>query len=126
MVDKVRRKLSQAVKIDAAGARNITHGEIDRRKLHVLRKSLVPGRASVSSGDQLFEDGPPCGFKALQRSGDIVRAGGQRLIKRNRILHREPGPGANREMCGMQRVPDKHAIASRPLFVLDDWELPPD
>src|SRR5262245_8013445 len=126
MLDKARRKLAQAFEINAAGARDIAHRQIEGRKFHVLRKSLIPGRAPVRPGNQLFEDRPPSCFKALQRSLDIACTGGQCLVERDCIFHCQPGSGTNGEMCGVQGVPDKHAIAGRPFFVMDDGKLPPD
>ena len=39
---KLRRQLAQALDIDAAGARDVAHGEFGRRELHVLGEILVP------------------------------------------------------------------------------------
>src|SRR5476649_2783743 len=77
-LDKVRRQLAQTLDIDAAGARDVAHGEFGRRQRHVLGEALIPGRARIRAGDELFHDRPARRLERRQRSRHVVAMLSQR------------------------------------------------
>src|SRR5215813_7112496 len=57
--DEPRGDLAQAVDIDSTRTCDVAHGKISGCKLHVLRKMLVPKRASICPRHQLLQDRAP-------------------------------------------------------------------
>src|SRR6476646_1120915 len=123
--NEFRRQSAQPLQVDAARARDVAHGEVDRRKPHVLRKMLVPFGAAIGAGDQLFQDRTARALVGGERRGNIA-VRGQRLVERAGVFHGEPRAGADGKMCGVQRVAQQHAVAMRPARIVHQRKLPPD
>src|SRR5712664_2994053 len=107
-VDESRRYFSQAVRIDASTSLNVAPGKIARREPHVLGEALVPVRARIGGRDQLLDDRAA---RRLEGSQSVARMLAQRFGERNRILHRQPRAGADREMRRAQRVAYQYHVS---------------
>src|ERR1043166_4877540 len=122
---KARRGLAQPPRIDAARARQIAHGKVERRKRHVFGEALVPRAARVRGGDQLLQDRPARGFERRERRRRVGRVRGERAVERDWVLHGKPVAGADREMRRMQRIADEDMAIVPPARVSYDRESAP-
>src|SRR5580700_6767696 len=94
---KLRRGLAQPLGGDAARAREVTHGKLERLERHVIGEVFVPGAAGAGRLDELLDDWPARLLEGGQRLRQVARVRCERAVERDRILHGEAGTGADRE-----------------------------
>ena len=107
---------------DALATRQQRIGELARREPGIARHVLEPLGRVARGRLQPHHLDPTLGLVGRERCGQtVVARNGAR--QRDRVLERELGARADREMRGMRRVAHQHQIAAHPRFVRDAREM---
>ena len=114
----------QVVVRDPQTAREEIERELRRLEAHVPLGVLEPLQAHLCRALQALDCRPPLGL-VLGERGAHVGVAPQRAGQRDRVLDRELGPRANREMRRVRRIAHQHDVAMRPRGVPDGDEVPP-
>src|SRR5712692_6049192 len=120
-----RRLLPQAIVRHAPASRHVVVREPPGRLAHFFRKTLVPVGARIRRGEQLFHDGPALALERRERARHILSRLAERPVERDRVLEREAGSRADREMHGAQRVADQDELSREPAPVRQQRKLSP-
>src|SRR5258706_14460019 len=83
---ETRRQLAQARVGHAPAPRHVVVGEAPGRLAHLFRKTLVPIRARVRSGEQFFHDRPALALERRERARHVLARLAACPIARARIL----------------------------------------
>src|SRR6267143_385447 len=120
-----RRLLPQAAVGHAPASGHVVVRKPPWRLAHFFRETLVPVGARVSRGEQLLHDRPALALERRERPRHVLARLAERPIKGDRVLEREAGSGADREMHGAQRVADQDELSRGPAPVRQQRKLPP-
>ena len=111
---------------DALAARQQTVGELFGRKARIARHVLEPLGRVARGVLQLEHFDPAC--RLVLRQGGLP-VGRHRSVERvgqaDRILHRQLGPRADREMRGMRGIAHQHDVLVDPARVADARKVQP-
>src|SRR5260370_15142252 len=69
---EARRHLSQPIRIDTAGAGDVTEGEVKRRKSHMRGEIRVPGGARLGSLDKFLDHRAMVGLITCKGRWEVV------------------------------------------------------
>src|SRR5438067_3164565 len=125
-LDEAGGFLRQPLGCHHAGSEHVVMCKLVRREPHFFRDVFVPGDASLSRLVKLVAYRPALLLIASERRRDVRPLGRERAPERNRILHCEPGPRADRRMRGALRIADEHDVQVMPAAVLDQAPAPPE
>ena len=109
---------------DPPGARQQVEGELQGLLVDVLLDVLEPLQRGLRRALEGEHDRTPFGLVGRERRGDVrllvqVRREGER------VLQRELGPGADREVRRVRGVADEHDVVMRPALIADGGEGDP-
>src|SRR5258705_2210348 len=93
-----RRRFTKALVGHAPAPRHVVVGEAPGRLAHLFRKTLVPIRARVRSGEQFFHDPPALALQRSERVRNVLSRLAECPIERDRILQRKARSRADRGM----------------------------
>ena len=110
---------------DAQAAGEQAEGELERLEPSVVALGLLePLEAHLGRPLDRLHLGPPLLLVGVERAGDVAVTV-ERRGQRDGVLHRELGPGADREVRGVGGVTDEHDVVPVPVRVLDRREAAP-
>ena len=115
----------QVLVSDAQAAGEQREGEIERIERHVALGVLEPLEARLRRALQALDRGPPRRSRR-RRAPRGRRRGLERLHQRDRVLHRQLGAGADREVRRVRGVAGEHEVAVMPGAVANGREAAPD
>ena len=110
---------------DAPAAREQVEGEQHRRLLHVARDPLEPLEAALGGALGALHDRAAVVLVGRQRGGEVARMLAQRPGQPDRVLERQLGAGADREVRGVRGVAEQHDVLVVPCRVADGHEVDP-
>ena len=115
----------QVVERDPLAPREEAERELRRIELAVALHVLEPHEAVLRRLLRALDDRPACLLVGLERLRDARRMLEQRLHQRDRVLHRQLGPGADREVRRVRGIAHEDDVPVAPLLVLHRRELDP-
>ena len=123
--DEVRVAGAQIVVGDRLGAGQQAEGELGGLHVPVTLDLLEPGERDLGRVLQPAHLVAPVDVVGGERVGDVVvRA--ELLEQRDRVLHRELGARADREMRGVGRIAHDHHVVAHPGLAADGREVAPE
>ena len=111
---------------DPEAARDEVEGELHGFRLQETLRALEPFETRLGRPLHALDLGPAGRLVGRQRGSDGKIVGEERLVKRDRVDHREPGARPDGEVGRVRGVADEHDVAVAPRPVPDGREAPPD
>src|SRR5258706_12022232 len=90
-----RRRFTKARVGHAPAPRHVVVGEAPGRLAHLFRKTLVPIRARVRSGEQVFHDRPALALERRESALHVLARLAECSVEIGRVLEREARSGAD-------------------------------